>query len=104
MIFTPVLKKSQYGNENVFVFRAGCTLIFDLNDLSLKHIISKPLFKPDASLRAGRKLELNETRLAVQYESMFGDMADEMGFTQNQPRGAELLEGIHKSKNVSYAW
>ena len=104
MIFTPVLKKSQYGNENVFVFRAGCTLIFDLNDLSLKHVISKPLFKPDASLRAGRKLELNESRLAIQYESMFGDMADEMGFTQNQPRGAELLEGIHKSKNVSYAW
>jgi hypothetical protein len=104
MVFTPVLKKSEFGKENVFVFRAGCTMIFDLDDLSLKHVISKPLFRANASLSAGRKLELNDSRLSIQYESMFGNMANEIGFTQNQPKGTELLEGIHKSKRVSYAW
>jgi len=104
MTFSPVLSKNQFGKENVFVFRAGCTMIFDLDDLSLKHVISKPMFEPNSSLSVNRKLKLNGSRLAIQYETMFGDMADEVGFTQNLPRGAELLEGIHKSKNVSYAW
>ena len=41
--FTPNGRK-EYEEEGCFIFRGGCTLIFDLNADKLKHVISKPIF------------------------------------------------------------
>jgi len=101
--FTPLTGKGR-DNPDGMVFRGGCTLIFDLNDLSLKHAISKPIFNPVSSHRKGQKLTLNIARLNMQYNCTFGDLAEQMGFAANPPKGSEFFASLHKSKNVDYGW
>jgi hypothetical protein len=102
--FTPLPPARKTNDSNAFTFRAGCTMIFDLNDLSLKHVISKPLFNPLPATGSGKKLTLNVSRLKMQYNCMFGDLSEELGFAPVLPRGSEFFSSIHKSKNASYAW
>lgn len=102
--FQPVPAGKKNDDPDIFTFRAGCTLIFDLNDLSLKHAISKPLFQPTAVNTATRKLVLNAARLNMQYNCTFGDLAEQMGFAPNPPKGSEIFACIHKAKIASYAW
>jgi hypothetical protein len=89
----------------VFTFCGGCTLIFDLNDLSLKHVISKPIFDVNGA-RGGqsRKLKLNTKRLTIQYRSLYGDLADKMGFAPLHPGSPEPFAFIHKVKNTGNEW
>jgi hypothetical protein len=58
--------------ENGFIFRGGCTLIFDLDSLQLKYAISKPLLDSDA-LEKEDALSINLKRLNAQYAFQNGD-------------------------------
>jgi hypothetical protein len=104
MEFIPLPAKKETKDPQVFTFRGGCTLIFDLNDLSLKHAIRKPMFNPTNQHTANRKLTLNTQRLKMQYNAMFGDLAEQMGFAAAPPKGTEPFALIHKTKTASYAW
>lgn len=87
-------------DQQSFIFRGGCTLIFDLNDLKLKHAITKPIFDP-VSLRGGsrRKLKLNQPRLNMQYQCTFGELTDKMGFAPDHQHVTEPFAFIHQSKD-----
>jgi hypothetical protein len=61
--YTPGLVKQTPTDG--FEAYGGCTLIFDLDSLSLKYAISKPLLNPDALDRGGHELYLE--RLERQY-------------------------------------
>lgn len=74
------------------IFRGGCTLIFDLDDLTLKHAIRKPIFNLDAR----GALKLNKARLAMQYRCTRGDLVDKIGFSE----GAEPFAALHAPKDV----
>ncbi|HEY4209600.1 MAG TPA: hypothetical protein VGM31_22395 [Puia sp.] len=100
--FTPLPGGKASDNPDSFIFRGGCTLIFDLNDLCLKHAISKPIFNTGPG--RGRKLTLNTARLTMQYNCTSGDLAEEMGITANPPKGSEFFAHLHKSKLADYAW
>jgi hypothetical protein len=103
--FRPVVPASKKtNNPDIFTFRGGCTLIFDLNDLSLKHAISKPIFNPVQPRSRGRKLTLNIARLMMQYNCTSGDLAEQMGIAANAPKGSEFFAQLHKSKLADYAW
>ncbi|GAB3912596.1 gluzincin family metallopeptidase [Mucilaginibacter boryungensis] len=54
--------------EHCFEFRGSCTLIFDLDTLKLKYVISKPLI--DLSQMAHGVKALNEDRLKKQFRFM----------------------------------
>jgi hypothetical protein len=89
-------------DKHNMIFRAGCTLIFDLNTLELMHVISKPIFDCSKA-KAGktRKLVLNEERLKMQYNCMYGSLKSKIGFA---PDGQELTEPfahIHQSKHTA---
>lgn len=56
----PVARKTNYT-----AFKGGCTLIFDLDTLSLRYAISKPLIDQESAHTTGR-LQLNEARLSAQ--------------------------------------
>jgi len=89
-----------HDDQQLMVFRGGCTLIFDLNELKLTHAITKPIFDPcSATSGKGRKLVLNTKRLKMQHNCQFGQMAEDMGFAA--PGNKHLSEPfacIHKSK------
>jgi hypothetical protein len=102
--FHPVPASKKSDDPDIFTFRGGCTLIFDLNDLSLKHIIRKPIFNQPSPHTKGRKLTLNTARLNMQYNCTSGDLAEQMGITTNPPKGSEFFARLHKSKLADYAW
>lgn len=80
-----------------FTFRGGCTLIFDLNDLKLKHAISKPIFDPEDIGKKKRTIRYNTRRLDMQYRCMLGDYADKIGFAP--PGSTEPFAAIHEHQN-----
>jgi hypothetical protein len=88
--------KADKENEN-FIFRGGCTLIFDLNEGKLKHAIRKPIFDTrHLGSSHTRKLKFNEPRLKMQYRCMKGDLMDEIGFAALE--GAEPFAALHQAK------
>lgn len=101
--FIPLKPGSKTTDEDeTMIFRGGCTLIFDLNDLKLKHAISKSIFDP-AGARGGskRKLKLNQGRLNMQYKCYYGDLLDKMGFAPGHQNVSEPLAFIHQSKEIN---
>jgi len=95
--FIPLKKSS--ANTSAMTFRGGCTLIFDLNDLTLKHAISKPIFDScHLKEKGNRKLSLNKKRLMMQYRCNYGDLADKMNFASRRHRLSEPFAFIHKAK------
>jgi phage tail protein X len=81
-----------------FLFRGACTLIFDLDDLTLKHAISKPIFDPCVTGRR-RILRLNYKRLLMQYRCMKGDLVDKIGFSRAGGDTTEPFSALHLAKN-----
>jgi hypothetical protein len=95
-------KKFRYGNRQdeageSMIFRGGCTLIFDLDDLTLRHSIRKPIFNP-CEPGSRRKLEYNKKRLEMQYRCLQGDLVDKIGFAAHRPHN-EPFAFIHQAKN-----
>ena len=83
-------------------FRGGCTLIFDLDDLKLKHAISKPIFDPKhLRARGQRKLTYNIQRLKMQYRCTHGDMVEKMGFAPVGSNQSEPFAFIHQDKTLN---
>ena len=80
-LFEPFRNTKAHKEGESMLFRGGCTLIFDLDDLTLKHAITKPIFDMKHAKRGGKKrLKYNEMRLEMQYRCQSGDLADKMGF------------------------
>lgn len=97
-ISTFMLDGKKENEENCFMFRGGCTLIFDLDTLKLKHVISKPIL--DMGLLNKRKPEYapNYSRAVMQARSIYGDYASLTGF--DEVRGqVETFACIHKNKS-----
>ncbi|HMG93525.1 MAG TPA: hypothetical protein VK589_25885, partial [Chryseolinea sp.] len=90
------IKRHKEGES--MIFRGGCTLIFDLDDLALRHVIAKPIIKPCEPRGKRRKIEYNLQRLKMQYRCEHGDLLDKMGFAANH-RSPEPFAFIHQSKN-----
>jgi hypothetical protein len=86
-----------HKNADKLIFRGGCTLIFDLNELTLKQVIRKPIFTCPAG---ERKLELNTERLKMQYRSMLGDLVEKIGFAGPGNDPMEPFASIHQSHNA----
>lgn len=91
----------QYGRRNnqgeKLHFRGGCTLIFDLDDLRLRHAIRKPVFA--VSSNGGRgALKFNKERLLMQYRCEYGDLLEKMGLAGLQ-RNTEPFAAIHEVQN-----
>ena len=85
------------NEDGCFIFRGGCTLIFDLNTLSLKHVISKPIIDVSNLSARNKKYELNRNRAIIQYRSTFGDYAELTGLTGLRSM-VEPFAHIHKHK------
>jgi len=104
--FAPIPTGKKAPNDaDSFTFRGGCTLILNLDNLSLQHAISKPIFDPAALTQRGtRKLRLNTRRLQMQYRCGYGDLMDDMGFAPNYQDQVEPLACIHNLKNKNNDW
>jgi hypothetical protein len=88
-------KEDKEGEQ--LTFRGGCTLIFDLDELKLRHAISKPIFDPS---KARGQLEYNTKRLNMQYKCMLGDLVEKIGFAPPHKDNAhEPFAFIHKTNN-----
>lgn len=101
----PLYRKFRYGNKEdangeSMTFRGGCTLIFDLDDLRLRHAIRKPIFRPcEQQRKKGRKLEYNMTRLDMQYRCQLGNLVDKLGLADQRREVNEPFAFIHQPKN-----
>jgi hypothetical protein len=81
-------------------FRGACTLIFDLDELKLKHAISKPIFdKESAGTGKKRKLRLNQSRALLQYDSSNGELAEKIGIAAEGREPEEFLAHIHNNSS-----
>lgn len=98
-----IFKKFRYGNKtdmegDQLTFRGGCTLIFDLDELKLRHAIRKPIFDPCAPGNR-RKLQYNTKRLNMQYKCMLGDLVEKIGFAPpNSNNAQEPFAFLHQAK------
>jgi hypothetical protein len=95
--FRPKNKTDENGE--FLTFRGGCTLIFDLDDLSLRHAIRKPIFdmKHQGSDK-NRKLKYNEKRLQMQYRCEYGDLYSKIGFASAAHDKSEPFASLHQAK------
>lgn len=88
---TPVNRASRnLEQDGVFEFRGGCTLIFNLDEKRLTHVISKPIFQ-----KSRGRYKVNEERAIMQYRSTWGDYADKTGFNLRR-NNVEQFAHIHK--------
>lgn len=89
-------EKKEFNEDGCFIFRGGCTLIFDLDTMKLTNVISKPIIDI-SSLKNGKPDEyrINENRAKIQYRSMFGDYSEMTGFARIKDN-IELFAGIHR--------
>ena len=100
-----VFSKFRYGNKTdqageSMIFRGGCTLIFDLDDLTLRHAIRKPIFDMrHLSNNKNRKLKFNEKRMLMQYRCQNGDLADKMAFAGEMHDPSEPFAFIHRKNS-----
>lgn len=100
-----VFSKFRYGNTTdkageSMIFRGGCTLIFDLDDLTLRHAIRKPIFDMRRlSNNKNRKLKFNEKRMLMQYRCQNGDLADKMAFVGEMHDPSEPFAFIHRKNS-----
>lgn len=103
LTFEPVTDgKPKADNRNNMTLRGGCTLIFDLDTLTLSHVVSKPIFDTcHAKEGKKRKLTLNRERLEMQYKCMHGSLRGQLGFAPENEEITEPFACIHKPKNNS---
>jgi len=87
--------------DGCFIFRGGCTLIFDLNTLQLTNVISKPIFDIDKFNNKKRVYTPNINRVKMQYRCNWGDYAELTGFAAVK-NNLEPFAHIHKSKTDIY--
>lgn len=91
----------EYG-ENSFLFRGGCTLVFDLNTSQLKHVIAKPLLDQQALRQRRPVYRPNRERCIMQYRCQCGDYAESAGIAAMR-KSAEAFSHIHHPKTDSHA-
>ena len=63
-----VLEQSEDADSETMLFRGGCTFVFDLDELKLKYVITKPLL---AGTDPTAPVMLNEERVRAQYEYQY---------------------------------
>lgn len=100
--FEPIRRGSKLpeGAEKI-ILRGGCTLIFDLNTLELRHAISKPIFEAlPRKLKNGQTLKICQRRANMYWRCMLGDYFDKMNenyIHQNQPEPFAFLHSRQKT-------
>jgi len=101
-VFTRVRPDSKADVKgDIMTFRGGCTLIFDLDDLTLRHAIRKPIFEmKDLGKGVNRKLKFNEKRLLMQYRCEQGDLYDKISFAPPGHNKTEPFAFIHQSQKI----
>ena len=100
-IQTTEWEKINDNESGSFVFRGGCTLIFDLNSKKLIHVISKPIFDMEKYNRGAGTYLPNEKRVKMQYRCSWGDYADLTGFSLRK-NNLEPIAHLHKSQTSNY--
>lgn len=95
--------------DGSFLFRGGCTLIFDLNTgqqkniknqskvATLKYIISKPILDMDLLKKRKPAYTPNVARAKMQYRCQYGDYSEVTGIAALKDH-VESLAHIHHSK------
>ena len=73
-----IIKIKPDDKKKPFTFSGGCTLIFDLDTLTLKYAISKPLLDTEALDK--RIHQLNRDRCRMVYQYQHGSMNDQNQF------------------------
>jgi hypothetical protein len=96
-IKTFLRNKSKNYTDGSFVFRGGCTLVFDLNTNCLQHVIPKPIIDMELLNRRKPVYKPNRSRAIMQYRCQCGDYADITGI-RAMMRQAEYLSHIHQPK------
>lgn len=88
--------KREFDEDGCFIFRGGCTLIFDLDTMKLTNVISKPILDM-SGLKTGKPGEyrVNENRARIQFRCMFGDYSEMTGFARIK-ENVEPFAGIHR--------
>ena len=88
--------KREFNEDGCFIFRGGCTLIFDLDTMKLTNVISKPILDM-SGLKTGKPGEyrVNENRARIQFRCMFGDYSEMTGFARIK-ENVEPFAGIHR--------
>lgn len=81
---------------DTMIFRGGCTLIFDLDDLTLKHAIRKPIYDTTSG---SKNRVLNKKRLQMQYRCTKGDLVEKIGLKAISA-GMEPFAALHSLKNT----
>lgn len=98
--------------EGAFLFRGGCTLIFDLNTgkpkegqstsepppARLKYVISKPILDMELLNRKRPEYAPNKSRAIMQYRCEFGDYSEITGIAAMKDE-IEYLAHIHHKTN-----
>lgn len=97
-ISTFMLDGKKENEENCFMFRGGCTLIFDLDTLKLKHVISKPILDMELLNKRTPEYAPNYSRAVMQARSIYGDYSSLTGFDEIRDM-AEPFARIHKHKS-----
>jgi hypothetical protein len=99
-VVEPSSSKAEHRGLERFNFRGACTLIFDLDELKLKHAITKPIFDQDsAGPGKKRKLLLNQSRALLQYDSTNGELAEKIGIAAEGREPEEFLAHIHNNSS-----
>lgn len=103
----PIEKKDEEGynfeprksrSNNTFRFRGGCTLVFDLDQLTLKHAIVKPIFEKVSSRSGkGAKFQINLARAAMQYDCQKGQLGEMIGLAPDADT-TEFFAALHNTQ------
>ncbi|MBK8521256.1 MAG: hypothetical protein WAT20_15415 [Ferruginibacter sp.] len=93
--------------DGSFLFRGGCTLVFDLNTgkqvdgkkkektATLKYVISKPILDMPGINKRKPVYKPNQTRAVMQYRCQYGNYAESTGIAALKKQ-VEPLSHIHK--------
>jgi len=87
-------------DEGEFTFRGGCTLVFDLNEMTLKHVISKPILDMNQLSKPNRIYAPNKARAIMQYECEYGRYSEVTGIAALKEQ-IEPLAFMHQHKKLN---
>lgn len=100
-IKTMPASKVNEEEDGCFIFRGGCTLIFDLNTKKLKHVITKPIFDVQKNAEKSSVYTPDYKRAVMQYRCSWGDYAELTGFAARR-NNLEPIAHLHKHKSDYY--
>ncbi len=93
--------------DGAFLFRGGCTLVFDLDkggdeeaEAKLKYVISKPILDMELLRKRKPQYAPNKARAIMQYRCLYGDYSEITGIAALKDK-IEHLAHIHHSNQAA---